>query len=163
MTLSLAQLQKPKQKRRRRVGRGNASGRGTYSGRGLKGQRARSGGKSGLKRRGVKQFLLQVPKTRGFKAVRPAFVGVNLGDIVKRFDAGAVVNPKRMHAAGLVHTPKRIKVLGSGSIDKKLTIQAHAFSKAAAAAIEQAGGSPMLIPIIKRAPKKHAEKKQKKQ
>lgn len=159
MALSLSALQRPKSRRRKRVGRGNASGSGTYSGRGLKGQRARSGGKGGLKRRGVKQFLLQIPKSRGFRAVRPAYVGVNLADIVKRFDTGAVVNPQRMYDAGLIHTMKRIKVLGSGTIDKKLTVQAHAFSKAAAAAISQAGGSPALIPITKRAPKKHAEKK----
>ncbi|MCK4554160.1 hypothetical protein KAU19_04310, partial [Candidatus Parcubacteria bacterium] len=55
-------------KKRKRVGRGNASGHGTYSGRGIKGQRSRSGGKSGLKRLGMKMILRNIPKKRGFKS-----------------------------------------------------------------------------------------------
>ncbi len=161
MTLSLAQLTKPKQRRKRRIGRGNASGWGTYAGRGLKGQRSRSGGKGGLKRRGVKQFLQQVPKVRGFTSGRAGYFGVNVSAIANTFDTGSVVNPDRLHKAGLVPTTKRIKVLGSGTVDKKLTIQAHAFSQSAADAIKKAGGSTQVIPIVKRAPAKHQAKEKK--
>ena len=66
MALSLHTIKKPKanSKKRKRIGRGNASGHGTYAGKGQKGQNARSG-VSGLKRKGMKQVLLRTPKKRG--------------------------------------------------------------------------------------------------
>lgn len=161
MALSLSQLQKPKQRSKKRVGRGNASGRGTYAGRGLKGQRSRSGGKGGLKRRGVKQFLQQIPKHRGFKSKRPLYSGVNISVLAQRFDEGSQVTPKRMHAMQITPTNKRIKVLGGGTIDKKLHVHAHAFTQSARAAITKAGGSVSIITVTKKAPKKHTEKKAK--
>jgi large subunit ribosomal protein L15 len=66
MTINLSELRSSKnQKKRKRVGRGNGSGRGTYSGRGQKGQRSRSGGKKGLKVKGLKTFIAQTPKRKG--------------------------------------------------------------------------------------------------
>jgi len=56
---------------KKRKGRGNASGKGTYASRGLKGQRARSGGRSGLKRRSLmRQLIKKTPKIGGFKSLR---------------------------------------------------------------------------------------------
>ncbi len=66
MTLNLSSLVKIKEKNpKKRVGRGNASGKGSYSGRGLKGQRSRSGGKKGLKLRGLRRLSKRLPKLRG--------------------------------------------------------------------------------------------------
>ena len=61
----------PKTPRKKRVGRGNASGKGTYASRGLKGQKARSGGRSGLRRRSLMQQLIKkTPKIGGFKSLK---------------------------------------------------------------------------------------------
>jgi len=70
-------------KTRTRIGRGNGSGIGTYSGRGIKGQRARSGGKSGLTARAMKPYLLRIPKSRGFASDAVPFSVVNaIGDVM---------------------------------------------------------------------------------
>ncbi len=107
-------------KKRKRVGRGNASGRGTYSGRGIKGQRSRSGGKSGLKRLGMKMILRNIPKKRGFKSDKPKNQVVNLTDLNKHFKDGDTVNPKSLLKAGLIDTIKLpVKVLGNGELTVK--------------------------------------------
>lgn len=104
-------------KKRKRVGRGNASGHGTYSGRGMKGQRARSGGKQGLKRLGMKQVLLNTSKLRGFKSAKPKNQVVNIINLNKHFKDGAQVNPKSLLKAGLVDTIKKpVKILGNGEL-----------------------------------------------
>ena len=77
-------------KKRKRVGRGNASGQGTYSGRGIKGQKSRSG-VSGLKRLGMRQILRRIPKQRGFKSLKPDNQVVNLADINKHFKKGDLI------------------------------------------------------------------------
>lgn len=126
--LSLHNL-KPAQgstKKRKRVGRGNASGHGTYSGRGLKGQKSRSGGKNGLKRLGMRPILLQTPKVRGFKSLSAKNQTVNAGDLNKHFKDGATVTPRALVAAGLVKDAAApIKVLGNG----KLTVKNLKFDK----------------------------------
>ena len=142
--------------RKRRVGRGNASGKGNYSGRGMKGQRARSGGKAGLKLKGIKGYLQKIPKSKGFHSLQPRREEVNLRDLEKVFAAGEVITPKSLLASGLVKTIKKgIKVLGQGELKKKLEIEANAFSKTAEKAIIKAGGK---ITIIDLRPKKPAEK-----
>ncbi|PIY78798.1 MAG: 50S ribosomal protein L15, partial [Parcubacteria group bacterium CG_4_10_14_0_8_um_filter_35_7] len=88
MSLSLHNLKSRKRKKRKRVGRGNASGHGTYSGRGLKGQKSRSGGKKGLKLKGFKVIIQNIPKTRGFKSIHPKMEIVNTGDLEKKFKEG---------------------------------------------------------------------------
>ncbi len=66
MIITLSSLKPQKnRKKKKRVGRGNSSGHGTYSGRGIKGQRSRSGGKKGLKLKGLKVFISQVKKAKG--------------------------------------------------------------------------------------------------
>lgn len=65
--INLSILKSFKHKRVRRVGRGNASGNGTTAGRGTKGQRARTGGKKGLKYKGLRSTLLKLPKFKGMK------------------------------------------------------------------------------------------------
>ncbi len=160
MTLSLSQLQKPQQRRSRRVGRGNGSGRGTYSGRGLKGQKSRSGGTNKLKRRGVKQFLQQIPKSRGFQSPYSGHTGVNIHQLEKVFTDGSQVNPSRMFQLGLVKSVRMIKILGSGTLSKKLAVRAHAFSASAREAITKAVGTTEVIHIVRSAPKKHQERKQ---
>lgn len=147
MTLTLHNI-KPApgaKKKRKRVGRGNASGHGTYSTRGQKGQRARSGGKAGLKRVGLKSLLQKIPKARGFKSgyAKPAVV--NLQDLEKRFNDGALINAKQLLAKGLIRTAKNgVKILAEGELTKKLKIQADGFSQGALAKIKKAGGEAII-------------------
>lgn len=148
-------LPKAPGKKKKRVGRGNASS-GNYSGRGMKGQRSRSGGKSGLKLRGLKQSMLAVPKTRGFSSKYPVFQEVSLSALDKQFDAGATVTAAELKAKRLVKSVYApVKVLATGSISKKLTVKLQGATKAAQEAITKAGGTFEQVPTAKR-PKKSA-------
>jgi len=149
MTLTLSNLQKSKGtlKKRKRVGRGNASGRGTYSTRGLKGQRSRSGGKSGLKKLGLKMMLRRIPKKKGFSSRKPSFIAVNVGALNSEFSEGETITAQALKKKGIISKKETmyIKVLGSGTLTKKLTVKAHDFSQSAADAIMKAGGKAILI------------------
>lgn len=132
-------------RRRRRVGRGNAS-RGTYSGRGAKGQRSRTGGRRGLIRRSMKSLLERVPKQRGFSSRHAKYAVVNLADLERTFSANAEVTPQALERHRLIATTHDgVKVLGGGSLTKALTVRVQACSASAKAAIEQAGGSVVKL------------------
>ena len=142
MELNLSNLKSYPHKKIKRVGRGDASGHGTYSTRGQKGQKSRSGGKSGLKRKGLKQFLQQIPKSRGFKAIHKKMEIVNIGQLNKIFKDGEVIDLDKIFKAGLVKNKNRgIKVLGSGQLTKKFLVRVNSFSKSAENAIKKAGGN----------------------
>ncbi len=118
MSLSLSTIKPAKnsKKKRKRVGRGNASGHGTYSTRGLKGQKSRSG-VSNLKRLGMRMTLMRTPKKRGFKSLKPKNQVINLSLINTNFKDGETVNPKSLLRKGLVDTIKvTIKILGVGDL-----------------------------------------------
>lgn len=139
--LSLNSLPASGNKTNRRVGRGAGTRRGTYSGRGIKGQRARSGGKGGLKLRGLKQTFMHVPKFHGMKPRFEAAQVVTLGQLDKVVNAGDMVNAEYLLKAGLIERPKaRIKILSRGTLSKKITV-AVPVSATAKSAIEAAGGS----------------------
>jgi len=144
MALSLHTIKPAKgsTKKRKRVGRGNASGHGTYSGRGQKGQRSRSGGKSGLKRKGMKQILLQTPKLRGFKSDKPKNQPVNLSDLNKNFKDGAKINPNALLKLRLIDTIKEpVKILGKGELKiKNLEFSNVKISKSVEEQIKSSGG-----------------------
>lgn len=152
--LSLNNLKKSKgtNKKRERLGRGNATGSGNYSTRGMKGQRARSGGKSGLALRSIRSYLLGVPKTRGFKSLNTSRTIVNIGDLEKNFSSGQTVNARDMLKAGLIMTiDGGVKILSNGEIKKNLVVEANSFSAGAKAKIEAAGGKAIVVYGSKRA------------
>ncbi len=144
MSLSLHTIKSAKGaiKRRKRIGRGNASGHGSYSTRGLKGQRSRSGGRNKLKRLGFKQILLATPKSRGFKSGKPKNQAVNLMDLNGSFSDGAIVNLKSLLKAGLIRTTAEpIKILGQGELKlKNLQFNGVKMSASAKAQVEKMGG-----------------------
>lgn len=143
MSLSLNTIKSPKtvRSKRKRLGRGNASGRGTYSGRGIKGQRARSGGKKGLKYKGFKENLLRIPKLRGFKSSNPKKANVNLSVLNTNFNEGEMVNPAVLEQKGLIKDKDLgVKILSDGELSKKLIFQDCLFSKAAEEKVKKAGG-----------------------
>ena len=127
--------------RRKIVGRGRGSGLGKTSGKGHKGQNARSGG--GVRpvfEGGQTPLFRRLPK-KGFKNDRFAtvYAVINVSDLNK-FENGTVVSPALLKEVGLVKNQLNgIKVLGNGNLEKKLTIQAHKFSKTAVEKIEKSG------------------------
>lgn len=130
-------------KRRKRVGRGNASGHGTYSTRGVKGQRARTGGRKGLRLLGLKQLMHNMPKKRGFTSLKKKLAFVNLSDLERVFQHGDVVTPNALVERGIIlqRHIAGVKILAKGQVTKKLTVKAHAFSNAARVALEASGGA----------------------
>lgn len=131
---------------RNRVGRGTSSGNGKTAGRGQKGQKARSGGGVRLGFEGGQTPLFQRLPKRGFTNInRKEFAVVNL-DVLNKFEDGTEVTPALLVESGIVKDEKAgIKVLANGALDKKLTVKAAKFSKAAQEAIEAAGGSIEVI------------------
>ena len=127
--------------RRIRLGRGRASGKGKTSGKGHKGYYARSGTpiKAGFE--GGQMPMYRRLGKRGFNNInKKTFAPVNLVDL-NRFEEGTEINEDLLRQAGLVNgNNDGVKILGVGSIDKKLTVKATAFSASAKAAIETAGG-----------------------
>ena len=128
--LKLNSLQSTNRKHSRRVGRGNGSGRGTFAGRGIKGQRARSGSRYGLKLRGLRTLFKAIPKVRGFRSMHEdtKLKTIGLAELEKCCEPNATVELRGY------------KVLASGTIAKPLTVKASAFSAAAQQKIEAAGG-----------------------
>ncbi len=129
-------------RKRKRVGRGNASGHGTYSGRGVKGQKSRSGYKMRPGFEGGQLPLIKrLPRKRGFTNVfRVQYSIVNL-DRLNVFASGSEVTPEGLAAAGVVKSLRHpIKILADGDIGHSLVVKANKFSAAARAKIEAAGG-----------------------
>lgn len=135
-------------KPKKRVGRGTSSGYGKTSGRGHDGQNARSGGgvRPGFEG-GQMPLFRRLPK-RGFTNIfAKQFAIVNIKDL-NVFAEDTVVTPELLISEGLVKKGRikdGIKVLGDGELTKKLTVQAHQFSKSAAEKIETAGGKIEVI------------------
>lgn len=129
---------------RKRIGRGPGSGTGKTAGRGQKGQKARSGGSVHPRLEGGQMPLIRRIPKRGFtNPNRTSFQAVNVRDLA-RFEAD--VTPEILSQAGLVGSAKLpVKVLGTGDIEKALTVTAHAFSASARKKIEAAGGSVTVI------------------
>jgi large subunit ribosomal protein L15 len=133
-------------KARRRVGRGIAGKGGKTAGRGMKGQGARGNIKPGFEG-GQTPLMRRVPKARGFNnPFRVEYAVVNLATL-ENFDANSEIDPDALRARGLVAKRGLVKVLARGQITKPLTVRAHAFSAAAAQAIEAAGGSTERLPL----------------
>ena len=128
-----------------RVGRGTGSGRGKTSGRGQKGQNARSQGFRLGFEGGQMPFAQRIPKLPGFKnPFKRIYSVVNLSKL-SRFKDGAKVDVETLVGAGLVHPGKEVKILGTGGLKRKLTVEAHFFSTSAREAIEKSGGSVKVL------------------
>ena len=137
----------PEAKTRKRVGRGPGSGMGKTSTRGENGQKSRSGASiSAWFEGGQSPLYRRIPK-RGFNNARfrTEFATINLSDLNK-FNDGDVVTPELLKEKGIVKKQLcGIKVLGNGTLEKKVTVKAHRFSSAAVTKIESAGGTAEVI------------------
>ena len=142
-------------KARKRLGRGEGSGTGKTAGRGQKGYGSRSGAKDRARFEGGQMPIhMRMRKLRGphmkksmpFEPFRTHTQAVNLQDLERRFEAGEEVTLDALRAKGLgTRKGVPVKVLAKGSLSKKLTVHAHAFSGAAREAIEAAGGSAVVV------------------
>ena len=130
---------KGSRKARKRIGRGPGSGTGKTAGRGHNGQRSRSGFSQRVGFEGGQMPLVRRVPKRGFNNIfRTEYTVFNLSRLAE-FEGE--VTPETLAAKGWVKQGELIKVLGSGDLDKALTIKAHKFSASARTKIEQAGGS----------------------
>ena len=133
-------------KQTKRLGRGLGSGQGKTSGKGHKGQNSRSGGGVAIGFEGGQTpFYKRMPK-RGFtNFTRKEYAIVNLAALEK-FDNDAVVTPELLKEVGVVKKEfDGIKVLGNGTLTKKLTVKCNKISASAKAAVEKAGGKVEVI------------------
>ena len=133
--------------RRKVVGRGPGSGHGKTSGRGEKGQKARSGGGVHIWFEGGQTPLFKRLPRRGFSNARFAtrYAVVNVSDL-NRFKDGEVVTPELLIESGLVKKELNgIKILGNGTLEKKLTVKANRFTNSAITKIEELGGTTEVI------------------
>ncbi len=131
----------------KRLGRGSSSGTGKTSGKGHKGQKARSGGgvRPGFEG-GQLPLYRRIPK-RGFSNAdfKIRYATINVSDL-NRFEDGTTVSPELLKETGMIKNQLNgIKVLGSGTLSKKLTVRAHKFSETAKKAIETVGGKAEVI------------------
>lgn len=144
MTVGLGNLEAPEgsRKTRTRVGRGIGSGLGKTSGRGGKGQTARSGkGRPRGFEGGQTPLARRLPKFGFNSPFKKDFDVVNVFALDSSFKDGDTVDPSKLLEKGLIRTSNvLVKVLGEGTITKKLTVKAHRFSKSAIQKINQAGG-----------------------
>ena len=155
--MQIHEVAKPNQKTKRRVGRGGK--RGNYSGRGIKGQRSRAG--AGIRPQ-IRDYFAKIPKLRGMNRKpgqhdkigskfgrgthkKPPVFELNLNSLNQAVKDGDTVTPLFLVQRKLVQRYKgripRVKILGNGTLTKKITADGVALSSAARKQIEAAGGS----------------------
>lgn len=131
-------------KKIRRVGRGESSGMGKTSGRGQTGAKSRSGYRASPVTSGIPWYR-KLPM-RGFSnfLFKKDIVEVSLNRILML--EKSEIDPNVLKEAGLVRSDaKLIKVIGKASLDKPLSVKAHAFTAGAKQSIEAAGGTASII------------------
>lgn len=139
---------KTKNKQKKRVGRGGL--RGKTSGRGHKGQKAHGGHNI---RPEIRDIIKRLPKKRGYGKNRARTVNdsrvkpipVNLAILEKTFSSGDKITPKILKSKGIIRPKKGklcvVKILGNGTLTKKLSISRCRVSKTAFEQIQKVGGS----------------------
>ena len=135
----------------KRVGRGHAAGQGKTCGRGQKGQKARTNIPPGFEG-GQTPLFQRIPSLRGTSnkahnigMFHKEWAVVNV-ESLNRFEADTVITVDLLLATRVVRKLENgVKILGGDKLDRALTVQAHAFSASARAAIEQAGGTAEVI------------------
>ncbi len=135
-------------KREKRIGRGEGSGRGGTSTKGHKGQKSRSGySRTAGFEGGQMPLQRRVPKF-GFKNInRRSYKGINLDVLQNLSEKTGVtsIDVQMLVGAGFASKNDLVKILGNGTLDAKLEVKAHAFSKTAQESIEKSGGSAVKI------------------
>jgi len=139
-------------RKRKRIGRGDASGQGGTAGKGHKGEQARSGAS---KRKsfegGQMRMVRRLPKFGFTNHFRQEFHPINVGLLNERFENGDTVDTASLVEHGLMSRKyDRVKVLGTGDLTKKLTVNVDGVSKTARQKIEAAGGTVTIETLNER-------------
>ena len=130
----------------KRKGRGVGTGNGKTGGRGHKGQHARSGGKTRVGFEGGQMPLVRRIPKRGFNNIFAKPLTAVTVACFNKFEDGAVVDAAALIEAGIISAcPYGLKVLANGTLTKKITVKAAAFSESAKEKIEQAGGKAEVV------------------
>ena len=128
----------------KRIGRGPGSGKGGTSTRGHKGAKSRSGYSRKIGFEGGQMPLQRRLPKFGFKNInRKDYNAINL-DLLETLATAKnlqKIGLEELRAAGYINRNQLVKILANGAVNRALTVEAHAFSQAAQAAIEAAGGS----------------------
>ena len=130
----------------KRLGRGVGSGLGKTSGKGHKGAKARSGGgkRPGFEG-GQMPLVRRLPKRGFFNPFRIEYVAINVSRL-EVFEDGATVSPVELIQMGIIKKIEDgVKIMGSGELTRKLTVQANKFTATAKEKIEAAGGKAEVI------------------
>jgi len=150
--MNLSQLRPPKgqKHKQQRVGQGMGTGRGKFSGRGAKGAKSISGYSRMRGFEGGQMPLHRRLPKRGFTNIfKKEFAIVNVGKLEtlegSSFDAATLI------AMGVIHKMKDgLKILGTGELTRKITVQAAVFSKSAMDKIQAAGGTAEVVQKAKK-------------
>jgi large subunit ribosomal protein L15 len=139
-------------RKRKRIGRGNASGTGGTAGKGHKGEQARAGAS---KRKsfegGQMRMVRRIPKFGFTNHFRKDYHAINVGLLNDRFENGDVVNTDTLVQHGLMSRKfDRVKILGTGELTKKLAVTIDGVSKSAREKIEAAGGTVTIEELNER-------------
>lgn len=148
MDLSNLKPAKGSVKRSKRLGRGQGSGRGGTSTRGHKGAKSRSGYSKKIGFEGGQMPLQRRVPKYGFKNInRKEYKGINISvlQILAEKNKLDKIDFEVLRNAGLVSKNAQVKILGKGTLEKKLEVHAHAFSKSAVAAIEAKNGTVVKL------------------
>ena len=148
MDLSNLKPAKGSVKRSKRLGRGQGSGKGGTSTRGHKGAKSRSGYSKKIGFEGGQMPLQRRVPKYGFKNVnRKEYKGINLGVLQALAEKSKldVIDIQALITAGFISKNAQVKILGKGTLEKKLEVHAHAFSKSAVAAIEAKNGTVVKL------------------
>ena len=128
----------------KRMGRGNGSGKGTTAGKGTKGQRARQGGRKGLRQIGMKRTVQSTPKLGGFAALEKKAATLPVS-ILNKFNANDTVTVSVLVKAGLIpHAADSVKLVAGGKLAKKINVRGISVSAEAKAKIEALGGAVVI-------------------
>ena len=131
----------------KRLGRGSSSGTGKTSGRGENGQISRSGGGVRVGFEGGQLPLYRRLPKRGFSNAmfKKTYAVINVSDL-NMFENGTEVTVELLKEMGIIKKQlSGVKVLGNGSLEQKLTVRAHVFSKTAKEKIEAQGGKAEVM------------------
>ena len=148
MDLSNLKPAKGSVKSNKRKGRGQGSGRGGTSTRGHKGAKSRSGYSKKIGFEGGQMPLQRRVPKGGFKNVnRKEYKGINIGVLQALAEKNNLdkIDIEVLIAAGFISKNALVKILGKGTLEKKLEVHAHAFSKSAVAAIEAKNGTVVKL------------------
>jgi large subunit ribosomal protein L15 len=135
-------------KTRKRIGRGMGSGHGKTSTRGHKGQRAGTGFSMSRGFEGGQMPIHRRLPKRGFTNIfKKEYAIVNLGRLDKL--EGDTFNADKLVELGIIKKlGEGLKVLGSGQLTRKISVEAHQFSKSAVEKIEKAGGTAQVVGAV---------------